>query len=61
MWGNIVSPIITPAIKCDMKFEIIYPFPNFNNAAVEVWEWIINLSHTLLDMWKLILVVIPYF
>ena len=20
--------------------EITYPFPNFNNAAVEVWEWI---------------------
>ena len=23
--------------------EIIYPFPNFNGAAVEVWEWISNL------------------
>ena len=22
--------------------EIIYPFPNFNGAAVEVWEWISN-------------------
>ena len=21
---------------------IIYPFPNFNGCAVEVWEWIIN-------------------
>ena len=22
--------------------EIIYPFPNFNRATVEVWEWISN-------------------
>ena len=22
--------------------EITYPFPNFNSAAVEVWEWISN-------------------
>ena len=26
--------------------EITYPFPNFNGAAVEVWEWINNfISH----------------
>ena len=23
--------------------EITYSFPNFNGAAVEVWEWIINI------------------
>ena len=22
--------------------EITYPFPNFNDTAVEVWEWISN-------------------
>ena len=24
--------------------EITYPFPNFNGAAVEVWEWISNFT-----------------
>ena len=24
-------------------YEITYPFPNFNGAAVEVWEYISNL------------------
>ena len=28
--------------------EMIYPFPNFNGATVEVWEWIIIISHTLI-------------
>ena len=23
--------------------EIIYPFPNFNGATVEIWEWKNNL------------------
>ena len=27
--------------------EIIYPFPNFNGATVEVWEWKIISLHTL--------------
>ena len=22
--------------------EVTYPFPNFNGAAIEVWEWISN-------------------
>ena len=34
--------------------EIRYSFPNFNNATVEVLEWISNSSHILLDMWLLI-------
>ena len=25
-----------------MYDEIIFPFPNFNGATVEVWEWINN-------------------
>ena len=28
--------------------------PNFNVAAVKVWEWISNFKHTLLGMWLLI-------
>ena len=28
-----------PRKLCD---EIMYPFPNFNGAAVEVWEWMRN-------------------
>ena len=31
--------------------EINFPLPNFNNSCtVEVWKWISNLSHILLDM-----------
>ena len=31
--------------------EITYPFPNFNGATVEVWEWITNLiSHFMMGV-----------
>ena len=31
--------------------EITYPFPNFNDCAVEVWEWISNfVPHFLIDV-----------
>ena len=30
--------------------KITYPFPNFNGATVEVWEWISNSTHFLLGM-----------
>ena len=26
-------------MKCD---EITYPFPNFNGATIEIWEWLSN-------------------
>ena len=29
-------------IRCKVLGEIIYPFPNVNGAAFEVWEWISN-------------------
>ena len=29
--------------------------PKFNGSAVEVWEWVINSSHTSLGMWFLIM------
>ena len=34
--------------------EINYPFPNFNGCTVEIWVWIVILSHTLLGMWLLV-------
>ena len=34
--------------------EITYPFPNFNSAAVEVWECISNFIQHLTGMWLLI-------
>ena len=31
--------------------EIIYPFPKFNSATVEIWEWICNfISHFIMDV-----------
>ena len=47
--------------------EITYPFPNFNGATVDVWEWISNfIPHftghviTYPCWWKLPLAVVPY-
>ena len=34
--------------------KIIYPFPNLNSTAVEVWNGQVISSHTLLSMWLLI-------
>ena len=37
--------------KYEISDQIIYPFPNFNGAAVEVWEWMSNfVSHFMLDV-----------
>ena len=36
-----------------MDDESIYPFPNFNGATVEVWEWISNFIPHLLEMGRL--------
>ena len=34
-----------------VRDEITYPFPNFNGATVEVWEWISNfIPHFLIYM-----------
>ena len=47
---------LTPArisnyIHCKMWDEIIYPFLNFNNCTVEVWEWISNFNlHFTIDV-----------
>ena len=34
--------VITSIVKCGMK--LLIPFPSFNRAAVEAWEWISNFS-----------------
>ena len=34
--------------------EITYTLLNFNSTAIEVWEWISNVTHTLLSIWLLI-------
>ena len=34
--------------------KITHTFLNINGATVEVWEWISNLSYTLLGMYLLI-------
>ena len=41
--GLILIPAwISNHMPCKVWDEITYPFPNFNGAAVEVWEWINN-------------------
>ena len=31
--------------------EVTYPFPNFNGATIEVWEWISDLIlHFIMDV-----------
>ena len=46
-WGAIyqhglilITAWISNYIHYKVWDEIIYPFPNFNGATVEVWEWI---------------------
>ena len=44
-WFNL-NPSISNFIHHKVWDEITNPFPNFNSATVEVWEWISNLiSH----------------
>ena len=31
-----------------------YSFPHFYSATAEVWKWLSNSSHTLLDVWFLL-------
>ena len=41
---------ISNAIHYEVWDEIIYPFPNFNGATIEVWEWMNNLiPHIVMD------------
>ena len=36
---NITLTVLPPG---EIKDQITYLFPNFNGAAIEVWEWISN-------------------
>ena len=44
---ELIPAWISNYIQFKVWDEITYPFPNFSGAAIEVWEWI-------LDMWLLI-------
>ena len=37
-----ITPWISNYIHYKVWDEITYPFPNFNGATIEVWEWIHN-------------------
>ena len=49
-WCSTILHEVTPIIPAwrgnsthyKMWDEITYPFPNFNGAIIEVWEWVIN-------------------
>ena len=47
VWGiKILKPTLSKVWA-----EITYSFPNFNDATVEVWEWIINfIPHFIMDV-----------
>ena len=39
---TLIPAWISNYIHYEVQDEITYPFPNFNGAVVEVWEWISN-------------------
>ena len=41
-WVTLIPSWISDYIHFKVWGEINYPFPNFNGATVEVWEWISN-------------------
>ena len=41
-------------ISYKVRDEMTYQIPNTNGCAVEVWEWISNISHIFLGMWLFI-------
>ena len=40
--SNSFTDMGSNCIHYDVRDEITYPFPNFNGATVEVWEWMSN-------------------
>ena len=45
-WFNFNSSVDINSIHYKVWDETTYPFPNFDGATVEVWEWIGNfISH----------------
>ena len=48
---TVISACISKHIHSKVWDEIAYPFPNFNGAIVEVWEWISNFTqHIIMDV-----------
>ena len=48
---NLIPTWISNHMAGNVFDEIAYPFPNFNGAAVEVWEWISNfIPHFIMDV-----------
>ena len=61
IWGTfrwygstLILAWISNPIPSKVWDEITYQFPNFNDCAVDVREWISNWSHTLYWMWLLV-------
>ena len=53
---------ISHYIHYKMWDKITYPFPNFNGAPVEVWEWISDcIPHFTVEVWEWISDCIPHF
>ena len=48
---DLIPAWISNCTQYIMWGEITYPFPNFNGATVEVWEWISNfIPHFIIDV-----------
>ena len=52
LFTNMINPsMLTNYMPIERWNEITYPFPNFNDVTVEVWELISNLSpHFIMDV-----------
>ena len=49
--GLILIPSLISNMPIKLWDEITYPFPNFNGATVEVWEWISTVMlHFIMDL-----------
>ena len=50
-WIKFNPALVCNHTACKEWDEITYPFPNFNGAAVELWEWISKfILHFVMDM-----------
>ena len=50
-WINFIPTWISNDMPSKVWDESIYPFPNFNGTAIEVWEWISNfIPHFAMDV-----------
>ena len=49
--STLITAWISNHTPCKVWDEITYPFPNFNGATIEVWEWISNyIPHFKMDV-----------